>query len=72
MRKKEEIILPICSDDSFANKFSNFFMKKTAETRDTINSPVSETTVMEAGVLFEGQRLSQLEPLTQDEVIISS
>ena len=52
-------------------KLSDFFVRKTAEVRDTIdvdNSSVSETVVMDAGVAFEGQYLTKLKPTTQDKV----
>ena len=62
--KGEIILLSYSSHDNLANKFSNFFMIKTAEVRDTIdtdNSFMSETGVRDVDVVIEGQRLTQLE-----------
>ena len=50
--------------------FSDFFMKKSAEIRVVTgadNFPVSDTLVMVADGGFEGQRLTRLQPSTQDE-----
>ena len=44
-------------------------MRKTAEIRDIDSSFMSETAVMDADVAFEGQRQTQLEYSTQDEVL---
>ena len=63
------MILSSCSsDDSLANKFNDFLMRKTAEIRDTTDADdcsMSETTVMDADVVIEGQPPPQLEPSTQ-------
>ena len=52
-----EIILLSCSShDSFANRFSCFFTRKTGEIRDTIyadNSSMSETVIMDADIAFK-------------------
>ena len=72
MGNKEEVVLPCwSSDNSTVNTFSDFFMRKTAEIIDIIeadNSSMSETVVMDSGVGFEGQRITELEPSTRDEV----
>jgi hypothetical protein len=74
MGQKGEIILPsYSSGNDLANKFSDFFTKKTATIRDTIinnGSSMSDTIVMSADVKFEGQHLTHFKPATQDEVRI--
>ena len=70
MGNKKEIILSSSSDDSLANKFSDFFMRTITEIRDTIhvdNSSTSGIVVIVADVVFKGEPLIQLEPSTQDE-----
>ena len=70
-RHKGEIILPRCSfDNDLANKFSDFFTKKTPKIRDTVinnGSPMSDT-MMSADVKFEGQHLTHFKPATHDQV----
>ena len=67
-----EIILPsYLSDNDVANKFHDFFTKKTATIRDTIinnGSSMSDTFVMSVDVKFEGQHLTHCKPANQDEV----
>ncbi len=74
MGHKGKIILPsYSSGNDLANKFSDFFTKKTATIRDTIinnGSSMSDTIVMSADVKFEGQHLTHFKPATQDEVRI--
>ena len=73
MGHKREIVLPsYLSDSDLANKFSDFFMKKTI--RDTIiNTGLSmiETIVMSADVKFEGQHLTYFKPATLEEVRVA-
>ena len=50
------------SDDSLANEFSDLFMRKTPEIRNTIdadNSSTSETVVMDDDVTLERQPLTR-------------
>ena len=72
MEHKEEIILPsYSSENDVANKFSDFFTKKTARIRDKIinnGSCMSDTIVTGADVKFEGQHLAHFKLDTQDEV----
>ena len=72
MRNEGEIILPSCSSaDSLAKEVSDFFTRKGAEIRATLDaddSALSQTVVMDAEGVFEEQRLKHLEPSTQDEV----
>ena len=72
MVNKREIILPSYSPDNhLANKFSDFFPKRTATVRDPIinnGSSMSDTILVGADMKSEGQHLTHFRPASQDEV----
>ena len=74
MAHKGEIMFPSYSSyNDLANKFTDFFTKKTATVRDTIINNglyMSDTIVISAGIKFAGQHLTHFRSDTQDEVCV--
>ena len=64
MGDKEET--SFSSGNSLTSKFSDFFIEKSII--HATNVSMNETVLVNAGVAFEGQRLTQLELSSQDEV----
>ena len=75
MRKKEEIILPVCSSELFMNKNNKNKNKTTTTTTEkhqinTASCSMSETLLMDVDVLFEGEHLTQIELFTQHRYVM--
>ena len=68
MGNKQEIILPSYSpDNDLANKFSDFFTRKTATARDII---INNDLSMSAISNLQASILTHFRPATQDEVCV--